>query len=70
MNHTRVSSSNVYSVGYDATSATLEVTFHSGGTYQYYGVPASVHAALMRASSKGSYLASYIKDRYQYRQVR
>ena len=70
MQHTRVSSTNVSSVGYDASSSTLEVTFHSGDTYQYYGVPASVHAGLMRASSKGSYLASYVKGRYQYRQVR
>jgi hypothetical protein len=70
MNHTRVISSDLCSVGYDLASATLEVTFHSGGTYQYYGVPQSIFDALMAAPSKGKYLHRHIKHRYQYRHVR
>jgi hypothetical protein len=34
-----VTSSNVKSIGYDASSSTLEVEFNSGGIYQYYSVP-------------------------------
>lgn len=70
MQRTSVSSSNLSSVGYDAQSATLEVAFHNGGVYQYDGVPASTYAALMAASSHGSYLAHHIKGRFRYRKVR
>lgn len=69
MQRTPVSSSNLSSVGYDAQSATLEVAFHNGGIYQYYGVPASTHAGLLGASSHGSYLAHHVKGRYRYRKV-
>ena len=67
MNRQFVSSANLKSVGYE--SGSLEVEFHSGGIYQYYGVPESVYAALMNASSNGSYLASAIKGHYQYRKI-
>jgi hypothetical protein len=57
-------------VGYDQESRTLEVEFHSGGLYQYYGVPEAIYEGLMRAASKGSYFHEYIKDRYRYTRVR
>jgi len=66
----RVSSSNVLSIGYDASSSTLEVEFNSGSIYQYSGVPEAVYTALMCASSKGSYLNNHIKDRYHCQHVR
>jgi hypothetical protein len=69
MIRTSVSSSNVRSVGYDAEAQVLEVEFVSGGVYQYSGVPASVYSSLMSAASKGSYLASHIKNRYPTRKV-
>jgi len=69
MRRTPVSSTNIRSVGYDSSSQTLEVEFHNGGIYQYYGVPSSVYQGLMNASSHGSYLAQHIKDRYRYRKV-
>lgn len=70
MNRTVVASSNLRSVGYDPSSMTLEVEFHDGGVYQYSSVPASVYAGLMGAGSKGSYLASHIKNRYPTRKIR
>ena len=70
MNRTVVASSNVRSVGYDPSTMTLEVEFHDGGLYQYRSVPASVHAGLMCAASKGSYLASHIKGRYLATRIR
>lgn len=69
MNRVHVNSSNLSSVGYDPASATLEVAFHHGGIYQYYGVPATVHTALLGAPSKGSYLAHFVKGRYRYGKV-
>ncbi len=65
----RVSSSNLHSVGYDAESQTLRIKFHSGETYDYYNVPDTRYSGLMNASSKGSYHATYIKERYRYRKV-
>lgn len=64
-----VSSSNLRSVGYDPTTRTLEIEFNSGAAYQYDGVPATVHAGLMGASSHGSYFHQNIKGRYPYRRV-
>ncbi len=71
MERTPVSSSNLRSVGYDPNEETLEIEFHSGGTYQYYGVPLQKYEGLMSASSKGSYFDAYIKKAgYRYRKVR
>ena len=64
-----VSSSTIRSIGYDGSSSTLELEFHHGGIYQYYGVPESVYRELMAADSKGSYLAEGIKGRYRFRRV-
>ena len=64
MKRTPVSSSNIASIGYDAPTRTLEVEFHHGGTYQYFGVPQSEYAGLMAAGSHGSYFAQHIKGSY------
>ena len=69
MQRQSVTSSNVRSVGYDAATHCLEVEFHNGSVYQYTGVPESVYHGLVSASSVGSYLAQYIKDRYPYHRV-
>lgn len=62
-----VSSSNLASVGYEDT--TLYVSFHSGSTYSYSGVPNSVYTALMNASSHGEYFAANIKNVYPYKRI-
>ncbi len=71
MNRTPVSSSNLQAVGYDPATRTLEIEFLNGGLYSYSGVPASVHASLMAASSHGSYFDSNIKKGgYPYTKLR
>ena len=70
MERQRVNSTNVRSIGYDVTTSTLEIEFQSGDVYQYFNVPDTVYAALMRASSKGGYLNDHVKDRYRFRKVR
>ena len=69
MNRQPVSSSNLRSVGYDILTNTLEIEFHSGGIYQYYGVPQNIYNGLMSASSHGGYFHQYIKGVYQYTQI-
>jgi len=69
MNKTQVSSSNLSSVGYDSATKTLEVTFNSGMTYQYFNVPKSEYDSLMSAASKGSYFNNNIRNSYKYQQI-
>jgi hypothetical protein len=64
-----VVSSNLRSVGYDPATAVLEVEFHSGGIYQYFGVPAGVYGGLMQAGSKGCYFHDFVKGMYAYQKV-
>lgn len=64
-----VASSDLRTVGYDAARQILEVEFHSGGIYQYFGVPSSVYSGLLQAGSKGRYLHAFIKGRYTYQKV-
>jgi hypothetical protein len=70
MDRAPVQSSNIRSVGYDSASRTLEVEFHTGSIYQYFGVPEAVYQTLMRAPSKGTYFHDHIRDRFSLRQVR
>ena len=64
-----VDSSNINSVGYDPQSETLEIEFHSGGIYQYSGVPEHVYEQMIEASSKGQFFHAYIRDQYPYSRV-
>ena len=69
MNMTPVASSNLAAVGYDPATHTLRITFHKGGTYDYYNVPESVYRGLMSAASKGEYHHAFIKTSYPYRKL-
>jgi hypothetical protein len=69
VDHRFVVSSNLRSIGYESTSATLEVSFKNGRRYQYSGVPAEVHQEFMTASSHGKYFHTNIRDRYPTQQV-
>jgi hypothetical protein len=64
-----VQSSNIRSVGYEASSETLEVEFTSGSIYQYFDVPEGEYEGLMSAASKGRYLNQNIKNCYRYTQI-
>ncbi len=61
-----VASSNIEAIGYEASKRWLDIRFNSGGLYRYFEVPAYEHQQLMAASSKGSYHAQNIKERYEY----
>ena len=59
-----VTSSMMRSVGYDSAKSILEIEFHSGGTYDYFAVPASIARALMSAESKGHFFHEAIEGVY------
>jgi hypothetical protein len=59
-----VDSSSLAYVGFE--NGVLVVVFHtSSTTYHHYGVPYSVFAGLMNASSMGAYYNRYIRGRYR-----
>jgi hypothetical protein len=64
-----VESSNLRAVDYDPFVAALTIEFRNGGVYEYYRVPYSAYAALMRAESQGKYFHAHIRDRYRHRKV-
>lgn len=63
------SSSNIQILRYNSDTSTLEVTFHSGGVYQYFDLPLHVWNNFKTAESKGSFLNKYIKGYYRYSRV-
>lgn len=66
INRTRVKSSNVYSIGYDIKTKTLQVEFKSNrAIYEYYDVPLHVYEAFIRAESKGKFMAFIYHYKYQ-----
>src|ERR1022692_2274737 len=66
MNVTTVESTSLATVAYDDAWELLQLEFCSRAVYQYFGVPAAVHAALLRAPSKGSYFNRVIRGRFPY----
>jgi hypothetical protein len=62
-------SSVIASLEYNPASRTLEVEFHSGRMYQYFGVPKSEYQALLKAPSLGGYFNREIKPRYRAKEI-
>lgn len=67
MNRKEVYSSNIKSIGWEDNI--LEISFNSGGVWQYDGVSDQLYLNLMNASSKGSFFHEYIKDKFSERRV-
>ncbi len=70
MNREPVNSSNLKSIGYDCERLLLAIEFHSGGVYEYQGVPEHIYSQLMGAPSMGSFFHKFIKDRYPCSKIR
>jgi hypothetical protein len=66
MSVTTVESTLLATVAYDNACELLQLEFCSRAIYQYFGVPAAVHAALLRAPSKGTYFNRVIRGRFPY----
>jgi hypothetical protein len=69
MNAAAVESTALAALAYDSTRGILELKFQSRASYRYFGVPAAVHEALLRAPSKGRYFNQVIRGRYRYAQT-
>lgn len=50
---------------FEKTEKGLKVTFQSGHTYLYEGIPANVVLGLERAESKGGYFMAEIRPKYK-----
>jgi hypothetical protein len=63
---TAVESTTLATVAYDKARGLLQLEFRSRAIYQYFGVAAAVHEALLGAPSKGSYFNRFIRGRFPY----
>jgi YD repeat-containing protein len=61
-----VTSTAITRIDYDALSRRLAVTFVTGKTYAYFGVPRGVYDDFLRASSMGAFFNEQIRDRYDF----
>jgi len=68
MKRTPVSSSNIFSIGYDEDSQILEIEFQYW-VYQYFDVPMSTYEWLMNAGSHGKYFIAHIKEHFNYKKI-
>ncbi len=69
MDRLLVNSSNIVSVGYDASAQILEVEFQSGNVYQYLNVPEGIYQGLMTSASKGEYFHDNILKEFDYQEA-
>ena len=69
MNRDGVESSNLRSVGYDANGKILEVEFHGGRIYRYFGVDEDTHASMMGSGSKGRFFQQSVRNRFSFERM-
>ena len=69
MNVTAVESSTLATIAYDRTRELLQLEFSSHAIYRYWGVPISVHEALLCAPSKGHYFNRAIRGKFLYSRI-
>jgi hypothetical protein len=61
-----VESTVLSAVAYDAKQQLLELQFRDRAIYRYFNVPATVHAELMEAQSKGEFFNLAIRGHFRY----
>lgn len=59
------SSSLIAAYGFDKDTLDLDITFRSGSTWRYSGVPVDTFVEFLRSGSKGKYLNANIKGKYR-----
>ena len=69
MKLTVMESTSLATVAYDANLELLQIEFRDRTIYRYRQVPADVHAALLRAPSKGSYFNRVIRGRFVFTRI-
>ena len=56
-------------IRYDHARERLTVMFVTGRIYEYVDVPVEVAASFQSAFSKGTFFDTYIRDRYDFREI-
>ena len=59
----------IANIEYDQRRQRLTVTFVTGRIYEYVDVPPEVSASFQSAFSKGTFFNSYVRDRYDFREL-
>jgi hypothetical protein len=65
-----IQSSNLQSASYNTEDETLQVTFKSGGVYEYYKVPWQKFTKLRMAESQGRFFNLNISKTYEYKKLK
>ena len=61
----QVESSNIYRIGYNTEHRRLAINFKNNTTYHYQDVPPELHKEFMESPSKGVFLQSFIKNKFE-----
>lgn len=70
MELSKVESSNIAEIGYDANTGKVRIRFKSsGGLYEYDDVPKNIAEGFLLAESKGKYFHQHIKNEHPGRKV-
>jgi hypothetical protein len=64
MDREAVNSSSLVSLGYDASTETLEVEFNGGRIYQYYNIPLNMYETLKEQASVGTFFNANIRNNF------
>lgn len=67
MDWTTTESTALTRIGYDPATQQLHICFKDGRMYEYSNVSRQVHAAFVRAESKGQFFSTAIRDRFPFR---
>lgn len=70
MDRKKVSSSQIRSVGYDASVQLLEVEMSDGTIWQYSRVPSETYRRLMAAPTIASYYRDQIEEEFSRKRMR
>jgi len=62
-------STAIADIAYDQTRERMTVTFVNGRIYEYVDVPAEVAASFRSTFSKGTFFNSFIRDRYDFKEL-
>lgn len=61
-----VESSNIKRIAYDELNENLYVKYNQGTEYRYLKVPKNIYEDFKNAPSKGSFMNSMIKNKYEF----
>jgi len=69
MERKKVSTSKLLSVGYEASSRTLEVELNTGAVYHYSGVSSDLYRRFMGANSLTSFFEDHIEEAFPCKRI-